>query len=308
MTQGNGEDLGITSTYARDLSKILQTNVFAYDYSGYGISDGKPNESNCYADIRAAYTYLIAERRIPPDRILLFGRSLGSGPTIDLAAALGASCAGVVLIGGLTSCVRVLFSNITNTIKFDKFANIDKIDKVLAPVFCVHGVIDSVVPFDHGLELFRRAPYTLVPLWVREAGHNDLEGPQFQDIVFERYAQVLEEFRAWRRPQFENRSEHRRKGSTGMGKAIAGCFFPAKSSRKTVNATPNGLVRESADKIHHGPRRAGQGRLTRTASEDTISQRDRDVRRHRKTPSISRFNYPGIPMPEVNERRPSSPI
>lgn len=43
----------------------------AYDYSGYGISEGEPSEEACYADIEAAFTYLVNVKKIPPSRVIL---------------------------------------------------------------------------------------------------------------------------------------------------------------------------------------------------------------------------------------------
>lgn len=217
----------MTASYALELSNSLKTSVLCYDYSGYGLATGKPTESNVYADIRAAYTYLISERRVPPHRIVLFGRSLGSGPTVDLAASLGSQLAGVVLIAALTSCVRVVFSGAPHTAKFDMFANIDKIGKIRVPVFCVHGMLDDVVPFSHGLELSRRARYPLEPLWIRGAGHNNLESSRFQYEVFLRYMKVLQEFRRWKAPEEgeeDGRSMTKRRESFGALVKVAGCF------------------------------------------------------------------------------------
>lgn len=198
--QGNGEDLGVTAPYAVELSQSLKTSVLCYDYTGYGLATGKPSESNCYSDIRAAYTYLVSNMRIPPKRILLFGRSLGSGPTVHLAASLKANLGGVVLIAPLTSCVRVVFNSVPSTPRFDMFPNIDKIHDILVPVFCVHGMVDNVVPFNHALQLTRRARYPLEPLWIRDASHNNLESSRFQYQVFLRYMTVLQQFRRWQPP------------------------------------------------------------------------------------------------------------
>lgn len=230
FSHGNGEDLGVTAPYALELSAALKVNVLCYDYSGYGVSTGRPSEANVYADIHAAYTYLVAERRICPSRILLFGRSLGSGPTIELASRLGSDLAGVVLIAALTSCVRVVFNSPT-TLRFDMFANIDKIASIQAPVFSVHGMQDDVVPFAHGLELSRRARFPLDPYWVRDAGHNNLETGRFQSEVFERYISVLHQFKYWKAPDTSNdplpkqstESPNRRENLGALAKA-AGCF------------------------------------------------------------------------------------
>jgi hypothetical protein len=90
------------SSYLADLSKILHVNILAYDYTGYGYSNRHlaknsksmeklPSEQHCYADICAAYDYLIRLRGIPPRHIILFGRSIGSGPSCYLATKLNAT-------------------------------------------------------------------------------------------------------------------------------------------------------------------------------------------------------------------------
>jgi hypothetical protein len=100
-SHGNAEDLGMLSSYLADLSKILHVNILAYDYTGYGYSNRHlakhsksmeklPSEQHCYADICAAYDYLIRLRGIPPRHIILFGRSIGSGPSCYLATKLNA--------------------------------------------------------------------------------------------------------------------------------------------------------------------------------------------------------------------------
>lgn len=248
FSHGNGEDLGVTASYVLELSNSLKTSVLCYDYSGYGLANGKPSESNCYADIRAAYTYLVSEQRIPPNRILLFGRSLGSGPTLDLAVSLGTKLGGVVLIAALTSCVRVVFSNAPHTVKFDMFANIDKIARVRVPVFCVHGMLDEVVPFSHGLELSRRARYPVEPLWIRGAGHNNLESSRFQYEVFLRYMKVLQEFRRWKRPENETleyvHPGRRRDSFAALGK-VAGCFVPPREKAGHKEDDVNGKNKRS---------------------------------------------------------------
>jgi hypothetical protein len=63
----------------------LGFDVLIYDYGGYGKSTGKASEKRCYEDIRACWRWLVEEHRIPPERIILFGRSLGGAVTADLA-------------------------------------------------------------------------------------------------------------------------------------------------------------------------------------------------------------------------------
>ena len=86
--------------YLLDLSKILHVNIFAYDYTGYGFSNRDstapvstptpipPSEEHFYADIVAAYKYLVHDRQVDPSSIILYGRSIGSGPSCYLASYL----------------------------------------------------------------------------------------------------------------------------------------------------------------------------------------------------------------------------
>src|SRR5262245_10269845 len=60
-------------------------SILLFDYPGYGRSEGRPSEAGCYAAAEAAYYWLIQNQRIAPERIVLFGQSLGSGVAVDLA-------------------------------------------------------------------------------------------------------------------------------------------------------------------------------------------------------------------------------
>lgn len=269
--QGNGEDLGVTASYVLELSASLKTSILCYDYSGYGVSTGKPSEANCFADIRAAYSYLVSEQRISPNRIVLFGRSLGSGPTIDLAVSLGSSLGGVVLIAALMSCVRVVFTNAPYTPMFDMFANVDKIARVQVPIFCVHGMEDEVVPFNHGMELCRRARYPVEPLWVRDAGHNNLESSRFQYEVFLRYMKVLEEFRRWKRPENEHEvyvpKGRRRESFPALGN-VAGCFVPLRGQKDEDGVNVKGRGSSSKKRTRASGGSTGQLSLHQRMSSD----------------------------------------
>jgi fermentation-respiration switch protein FrsA (DUF1100 family) len=111
-SHGNAEDVGLSLPYLDHLSQCCDCNILAYEYCGYSIAEGEPSEKNCYECIDAAYRYLAEGRQsfygdenctssqkqhrssgirspvVDPSRIVLFGRSLGTGPTVDLAARL----------------------------------------------------------------------------------------------------------------------------------------------------------------------------------------------------------------------------
>ena len=134
ISHGNSEDLGDDRDWHQDLRKA-GFNVFAYDYEGYGTSEGKPNESRTYQDEDAAYSYLVTVLKTPPNRIIIFGKSVGSGPAVYIAARQ--PVAGLILQSPFTSTFRVLTR--IPILPFDKFPNYKIIRHVHCPVLIIHG-------------------------------------------------------------------------------------------------------------------------------------------------------------------------
>lgn len=184
VSHGNAQDLG-------DAREWLQTlhdagfKVFAYDYEGYGTSEGYPSEARTNDDERTALTYLVRELKTPTSRIILLGQSLGSGPAVHLAAR--EPVAGLILQSAFTSTFRVLTR--VPIFPFDKFANYHEIGRVRCPVLIIHGTADRVVALWHGKELYARANQPKSFLWVEGADHDDLE-----DVAGPRYAEALRAF------------------------------------------------------------------------------------------------------------------
>ncbi len=183
-SHGNAEDLGVIAP-SLDRFREWGFSVFAYDYRGYGTSEGKASERGAYKDIDAAYDHLTRVLGVPPARIIAYGRSVGSGPAVDLAARR--PLAGLVVESGFLTAFRVLTR--VSLLPFDKFRNIDKIGKVSCPVLVMHGVQDDIIPFDHGQQLFAAAREPKRALWVEGAGHND-----FMLTAHDRQARALREF------------------------------------------------------------------------------------------------------------------
>ncbi|XP_077439190.1 alpha/beta hydrolase domain-containing protein 17A [Vanacampus margaritifer] len=173
FSHGNAVDLGQMSSFYIGLGTRINCNVFSYDYSGYGVSGGKPTEKDLYADIDAAWHTLRTRYGVSPESIILYGQSIGTVPTVDLASRY--ECAAVVLHSPLTSGMRVAFPDTKKTYCFDAFPNIEKVSKITSPVLVIHGTEDEVIDFSHGLTLFELCPKAVEPLWVEGAGHNDIE-------------------------------------------------------------------------------------------------------------------------------------
>lgn len=172
-SHGNAADLGQMYDLFVELSIHLKVNLMGYDYSGYGQSTGKPSEQNTYADIEAAYKCLEESYGAKQENIILYGQSVGSGPTLDLAARLPHLRA-VVLHSPILSGLRVMYP-VKRSYWFDIYKNIDKIPLVNCPVLVIHGTADEVVDCSHGKQLWELCKEKYEPLWIEGGFHCDLE-------------------------------------------------------------------------------------------------------------------------------------
>jgi pimeloyl-ACP methyl ester carboxylesterase len=190
-SHGNAEDLGMIYNYVSELSRLLYVNILAYDYTGYGLGTRNPeniqyekvesSEENCYADIEASYDYLTNVKHIDPLQIILYGRSVGSGPSCYLAQKLGnemgeLGLGGMILHSPFVSVCRVVVDlGLEN--KFDLFPNVSRTKDITCPTFIIHGTKDGVVPFYHGRMIYENLPEEIryKPFWAESMGHNNIE-------------------------------------------------------------------------------------------------------------------------------------
>ena len=184
FSHGNAEDIGHVEPFSLDL-RNGGFAVLTYDYRGYGTSGGVPSEENLYEDIDAAYRYLTEELRVPPEKIIVHGRSLGGGPSADLAARRPVG--GLILESTFTTAFRTLTRY--RLVPFDKFRNVAKLTMSKCPVLIIHGREDQTIGFHHGEALFDSAPGLKYFLWVDNAGHNDLV-----DVAGESYLKAIRDF------------------------------------------------------------------------------------------------------------------
>ncbi|GLT85382.1 hypothetical protein SLE2022_035730 [Rubroshorea leprosula] len=172
-SHGNAADLGQMHELFIELRAHLRVNIMSYDYSGYGASTGKPTELNTYYDIEAVYNCLKSDYGVKQEELILYGQSVGSGPTLHLASRLQ-RVRGVVLHSAILSGIRVLYP-VKMTFWFDIFKNIDKIRHVNCPVLVIHGTDDDIVDWSHGKRLWELSKEKYDPLWVKGGGHCNLE-------------------------------------------------------------------------------------------------------------------------------------
>jgi fermentation-respiration switch protein FrsA (DUF1100 family) len=152
----------------------LGLGVLAPDYRGYGESEGKPSEAGLYADAQSAYDFLRDSLRVPPNRIVIYGHSLGSAVATQLATSVEA--AGLILEGSFTS-VADLGQEIypwvpVRWLSRNRFDSKGRIGNLRMPLLMIHGRNDMTVPLAQGRRLFAAAPEPKTFLEV-PGGHDD---------------------------------------------------------------------------------------------------------------------------------------
>ena len=152
----------------------LGLNSLIIDYHGYGLSGGSAGEQETRLDAKAAWDHLTTDRGIPPEDIVVFGRSLGGGVAAWLASETNP--AGLILESSFTSVPDLaakyypLFPvRLLARVRYDSKA---ALSRIRCPVLIVHSVDDEIVPFSHGRALFDAAPPSRFFLELR-GGHND---------------------------------------------------------------------------------------------------------------------------------------
>jgi uncharacterized protein len=154
--------------------KNLGVNTFIIDYRGFGRSEGKPTEEGTYLDARAAYDYLVQQRKLAPRSIIVYGESLGSAIAADLA--------GKVEVGGLI--LEEAFTSITDVgqkmfpffpvrwLVRNKYDTLSKLPRIKVPLLILHSREDEIFDMRHPQRLLAaaNAPKQLVEL---HGHHND---------------------------------------------------------------------------------------------------------------------------------------
>ena len=178
-SHGNAMDLGDSVYVLRAMAETFDCAVLGYEYAGYGLCQGSVSEDGCNAAIEAAYHCLVDYHHAQASQIILYGRSLGTGPSTHLAHTLQSALGGMVLQSPMLSVVRAGCRVVGRTLPFDLFPTVDLIASLTLPVFLLHGEKDTVVPFTHALALqaLVSPASAFPPLWVADGDHHNMPKP-----------------------------------------------------------------------------------------------------------------------------------
>ena len=152
----------------------LGLSVFIFDYRGYGESEGKTDEQGTYRDAEAAWHYLVEERGIEPERVVIFGRSLGASIAAWLAAQNNPA---VLIIEAAFTSVPDLAAGLYWYLPVRLLARIrydtrSYVTRVSSPTLILHSADDEIIPLAHGERLFASASQPKAFVTLR-GGHND---------------------------------------------------------------------------------------------------------------------------------------
>ena len=149
--------------------------VLLVAWRGYSGNPGRPTEQGLYRDGRAAVGFL-DRQGIAPNRIVLYGESLGSGVAVQLATERTPGA--LVLEAPFSSLVDAGAAHYpifpVRWVVRDRFDSVAKIGAARAPVLVMHGERDQVVPVGLGRRLLDAAREPKQGVFVPQAGHNDL--------------------------------------------------------------------------------------------------------------------------------------
>lgn len=170
--QGNGGGLDLRANRFFNLTKD-GTGLVALNYRGYGGSTGSPTEQGIITDAQAAHAF--AASRYAPERLVLWGESLGTGVAVAVAATR--PVARVLLESPYTSTVDVAASIYpfipVRVLMKDQFRSDQRIAAVKAPVLIMHGALDRIIPIRFGERLFEMVPGDKQFIRLPQAEHND---------------------------------------------------------------------------------------------------------------------------------------
>jgi fermentation-respiration switch protein FrsA (DUF1100 family) len=177
---GNGGNLSYLAPLLIYFQNDLQVSTLAFDYRGYGRSEGVPSVEGVLQDARAARSHLAQIAEVQPSQIVLMGRSLGGAIVAQLAGEIKPR--GLILESTFSSFRDVAeyhYPRLAWLVPEAKLNSMAALSRYDGPLLQSHGDADRTIPYDLGLKLFDKAKG--VKQFVRISGgdHNDPQSAEY---------------------------------------------------------------------------------------------------------------------------------
>lgn len=185
---GNGEHVAYNDDLLAMLRDEFRVSVFAFDYRGYGRSEGEPFETGILEDAEAAQAWLAERTGLAQKDIVLMGRSIGGGVAVHLAAKNGAR--GLILESTFSSLPEAAAGQFpwlpVGWLMKNRYDSVAKIAAYNGPLLQSHGDCDSLISMSLAKKLFDAAAEPKEFYCVSGGDHNCLQPVE--------YYQKLDEF------------------------------------------------------------------------------------------------------------------
>lgn len=155
---GNAEDLGMCFQFLKRMRDQFRMNILAVEYPGYGLLHKMPaSEAAVKEAVLTAFRFVLDELRVNYEQVILFGRSVGSGPSVYLASRFPVG--GLILVAAFISireAAKSLVGDLVGRVLAERFPNLPLIGNVSCPTLFIHGMKDTLVPMSHSVRLFKQ--------------------------------------------------------------------------------------------------------------------------------------------------------
>mgnify|MGYP001204150254 FL=1 len=150
----------------------LDINILIISWRGFSGNSGKPTEKNLYFDAKMSVKWL-KNLGVRDDQIILYGESLGTGVAVELGKDNYFNS--IILESPFTSiskAAKIYYPYLPiNLLLKDRYDSIDKINNIKKPVLIMHGMKDDIIPFEMGVELFKKANQPKYSYFTKDDDH-----------------------------------------------------------------------------------------------------------------------------------------
>eukprot|EP00929_Paragymnodinium_shiwhaense_P108182 TRINITY_DN74507_c0_g1_i1.p1 TRINITY_DN74507_c0_g1~~TRINITY_DN74507_c0_g1_i1.p1 ORF type:complete len:626 (+),score=96.10 TRINITY_DN74507_c0_g1_i1:291-2168(+) len=169
----NAEDIGRCRSFCHSIRVQFQVHVLAVEYPGYGICPGGPcDETKATENSFTAFRFIKEVLNWPMDSIIVLGRSIGCGPAISIGVEY--NIAGVVVVSPMLS-LREVFRDVMGPLAYavtDRCPSKDRVPSMKSALLVVHGQKDVIIPFRHGVELYKACRTRKLFVGPQDMEHN----------------------------------------------------------------------------------------------------------------------------------------